>query len=170
MSDIKDLTRLDVIIPTSTYNRLVAITKKQNASLPNNVGRLLDEGIDQMYKSHPNLKTKPTALDWSKAIAETPEPVPMEAEIWALRARYEPDAEDIPSPADFSPQSVRQARESLGLTQVQAARRIGVTWITLSRWENGKTRPASPAHIRALNVLMNEAKAERKKNTGTVPF
>lgn len=86
MSDIKDLTRLDVIIPTSTYNRLVAITKKQNASLPNNVGRLLDEGIDQMYKSHPNLKTKPTALDWSKAIAETPEPVPMEAEIWAAGA------------------------------------------------------------------------------------
>ena len=113
--------------------------------------------------------TKQSILDENADLRETIQAMECELdtlgrEMWALRARYEPDADGILSLADFSPQSVRKGRESLGLTQEQAARRIGVTWITLSRWETGKTRPASPAHIRALNVLMNEAK------TGTAPF
>jgi len=90
--------------------------------------------------------TKQSILDENADLRETIQAMECELdtlgrEMWALRARYEPDADGIPSLADFSPQSVRKARESLGLTQVQAALRIGVAPLTLSRWETGKSRP-----------------------------
>jgi transcriptional regulator with XRE-family HTH domain len=36
---------------------------------------------------------------------------------------------------------VRQARESVGLTQVQLARKLGVSRTTVLRWENGRFSP-----------------------------
>lgn len=37
----------------------------------------------------------------------------------------------------FSAHQVRALRRSLGLTQTQFGKRMGVTWVTVSRWENG---------------------------------
>ena len=38
----------------------------------------------------------------------------------------------------------KRIRESLGLTQMQIAVRLGVTITTVSRWENGHTKITEP--------------------------
>jgi hypothetical protein len=43
--------------------------------------------------------------------------------------------------------------------RAQAAERLGVSWLTLSRWENGRTRPKSVNHVRALTAMLNDAQA-----------
>tara|TARA_R100000234_G_scaffold103358_1_gene72807 strand:- start:507 stop:704 length:198 start_codon:yes stop_codon:yes gene_type:complete len=40
-------------------------------------------------------------------------------------------------------QKIRLIREALGETQVQFAARLGVQWITVSRWERGLNKPSS---------------------------
>ena len=37
---------------------------------------------------------------------------------------------------------IRNLRAKLGLTQEQFAAKIGVTWSTVSRWENGRGKPS----------------------------
>jgi SNF2 family DNA or RNA helicase/DNA-binding XRE family transcriptional regulator len=43
---------------------------------------------------------------------------------------------------DYSSQ-IRQLRSSLGLTQQSLAQRLGVSFATINRWENGQTRPSA---------------------------
>lgn len=50
--------------------------------------------------------------------------------------------------------SIRQARRTAGLTQTQAANQIGVTRVTWSAWETGRTTP-SPTHLQALTATFN---------------
>ena len=50
---------------------------------------------------------------------------------------------------------IRRLRQAEGLTQEQFARLLGVTWTTISRWENGKSQP-SPLALSSLK------KRERK--------
>src|SRR4051795_4785311 len=40
---------------------------------------------------------------------------------------------------------VRQVREKLGLTQAALAERLGVSFVTVNRWENGKVEPSGLA-------------------------
>jgi len=42
----------------------------------------------------------------------------------------------------MSAKSIRRARERLGLSQEEFARRLGVSRVTVTRWENGKRRPS----------------------------
>ena len=42
-------------------------------------------------------------------------------------------------------QKIRLIREALGETQVQFAARLGVQWITVSRWERGLHKPSGLA-------------------------
>lgn len=51
------------------------------------------------------------------------------------------------------PQMVRDLREQLGLTQEQFAAKIGVTWSTVNRWENGRGNP-SPLALQNLKELV----------------
>ncbi|MDP6087274.1 MAG: helix-turn-helix domain-containing protein [Nitrospinota bacterium] len=74
-------------------------------------------------------------------------------------ALLEPDPDEHPRMEDIAPGAIREARNALNLTQAQAARRLGVSWLTLSRWENGRTKPTSPAHVRALVAMLNDAQA-----------
>lgn len=37
--------------------------------------------------------------------------------------------------------NIRKARENAGMTQAQFGRLIGVTWVTISRWERGVSKP-----------------------------
>lgn len=46
---------LKVSIPLETYKRVLEITALQNATLPNNVSRLLDVGVDATYERSPHL-------------------------------------------------------------------------------------------------------------------
>lgn len=41
---------------------------------------------------------------------------------------------------DF-PDIVKVAREKLGMSQEDLARALNVSFVTINRWENGKTRP-----------------------------
>ncbi len=47
---------------------------------------------------------------------------------------------------------VKSIRERLGLTQVQFAARIGVSFATVNRWENAKTKPAGLAWRQILDL------------------
>ena len=44
---------------------------------------------------------------------------------------------------------IKAARESRELTQDQLARKLGVTWVTISRWERG----INPPPVNRLRVL-----------------
>src|SRR5215211_3721060 len=47
-------------------------------------------------------------------------------------------------PPDYS-ERIRRLRATLGLTQAQLADRMGVSFASVNRWENGQTRPAALA-------------------------
>jgi transcriptional regulator with XRE-family HTH domain len=50
---------------------------------------------------------------------------------------------------------IRRLRAALGLTQEQFAAKIGVTFSTVNRWENGKDKPSPLATLR-IKGLQNE--------------
>ena len=54
-------------------------------------------------------------------------------------------------------EKVKQLRASLGLTQEQFAAKVGVTFSTVNRWENGKGKP-SPLAMRQIEELMERNK------------
>ena len=51
--------------------------------------------------------------------------------------------------------TVRRLRERTGLTQEQFAARLGVTFATINRWENGHSKP-SPLALRQIGNLALE--------------
>lgn len=61
---------------------------------------------------------------------------------------------------------IRTLRRQLGLTQGQLAERLGVTFVTVSRWENGQARPNRLA-LKALGNLA-EAVSEHSPSSTTV--
>lgn len=58
------------------------------------------------------------------------------------------------------PQMVKQLRGTLGLTQEQFAAKIGVTFSTVNRWENGKGKPSPLAMLR-IEELCKETKISK---------
>jgi len=48
---------------------------------------------------------------------------------------------------------VRELRNRLGLTQEKMAARLGVTFPTINRWENGRTKP-SPLALKQIEGLL----------------
>ncbi len=51
------------------------------------------------------------------------------------------------------PRLVRQLRERTGLTQEKFAAKLGVTFPTINRWENGRARP-SPLALKQIEDLL----------------
>jgi putative transcriptional regulator len=51
---------------------------------------------------------------------------------------------------------IKELRSTLGLTQEQFAAKVGVTFSTVNRWENGKGKP-SPLAMRQIEELMDQA-------------
>jgi len=49
---------------------------------------------------------------------------------------------------------IKKQRSDLGLRQEQFAAKIGVTYSTVNRWENNKTRP-SPLALQRIKELQN---------------
>jgi len=60
----------------------------------------------------------------------------------------------------MSPERIRSIRQQLGLTQEQFAYKVGVTFTTVNRWENGKSNPSRPAGMR-INDILREASRSR---------
>jgi DNA-binding transcriptional regulator YiaG len=53
----------------------------------------------------------------------------------------------------MTPDAIRELRESLGLTQTQFARRLGITrQATVSEWERGERRPR-PSVVLLMHTL-----------------
>jgi DNA-binding transcriptional regulator YiaG len=74
------------------------------------------------------------------------------------------------------PELLRSLRKTLGgVSQEQLAHRVGVTWSTVNRWENGRGNP-SPLARQKLDQLLEEAGlkgrraavARKAKNEGLV--
>jgi transcriptional regulator with XRE-family HTH domain len=53
------------------------------------------------------------------------------------------------------PQRIRQYRARLGLTQVELAARLGVSFVTVNRWENGQSKPSPLAWSQILRMDEN---------------
>lgn len=64
---------------------------------------------------------------------------------------------------------IRKLRATLGLTQEQFATKIGVTYSTVNRWENNKSKP-SPLAMQRIEELQKKIKTEQaikiKKSKG----
>jgi len=56
---------------------------------------------------------------------------------------------------------IRKLRANLGLTQEQFAAKVGVTWSTVNRWENGRGRP-SPLAMRQIEQLEEQTVVGRE--------
>jgi putative transcriptional regulator len=57
---------------------------------------------------------------------------------------------------------IRQIRERTGLTQEKFAAKLGVTFPTINRWENGRARP-SPLALKQIEGLLQDL-GERGKD------
>jgi len=58
-----------------------------------------------------------------------------------------------------------ELRPKHSLTQEQFAVKVGVTWSTVNRWENGRVRP-SPLAMRQINDLSNRQDGDRNTQAG----
>ena len=58
-------------------------------------------------------------------------------------------------PAGAIPRWIHRLRARTGLTQEKFAARLGVTCLTINRWENGRTKP-SPLALKQLHGLALE--------------
>ena len=59
-----------------------------------------------------------------------------------------------PIPSDYS-QRIREAREIAGLTQAQLARLIGVSYASVNRWENSRSRPNNLAWQQIIDLELS---------------
>jgi adenylate cyclase len=75
--------------------------------------------------------------------------------------------ESVPIPADY-PNRVRAIRDALQATQTQLAKRIGVSFATVNRWENGQSRPTRLAWQQILD-LENQGGAGATARTAPSP-
>ena len=53
------------------------------------------------------------------------------------------------------PRLVRELRKRTALTQEKFAARLGVTFPTINRWENGHARP-SPLALKQIEILLHD--------------
>ncbi|MBD1849168.1 helix-turn-helix transcriptional regulator [Leptolyngbya sp. FACHB-711] len=57
------------------------------------------------------------------------------------------------------PGLIRQTRQCLGLTQTQFAAKLGVSFLSVNRWENGHHQPL-PIVLKQIEALLHEMGAE----------
>ena len=64
----------------------------------------------------------------------------------------------------MKPDQIRQIRKALSLTQQQFAELLGVSFVTLNRWENGHSSPTGAVMevYRALDVALHAGKNVRQ--------
>ncbi len=62
-----------------------------------------------------------------------------------------------------TPSFIKKLRKSLGLTQEEMAKRLGVSFTSVNRWENGQTQPTQLAK-RQIESLYLSHQDEKKNN------
>ncbi len=60
---------------------------------------------------------------------------------------------------------IKALRKGLGRTQEEFAHDVGVTFATVNRWENGKSKPSRLA-LKVLEALKQKTEAAAKKPAG----
>ena len=63
---------------------------------------------------------------------------------------------------------IREARKSLGLTQEEFAERLGVTFASVNRWENGRAIPQR-SRVMAIQELLVQYSNRRDRQAGDLP-
>ena len=65
----------------------------------------------------------------------------------------------------FEPDKLRLARLMFNPphSQERCAQQIGVSWITVNRWENKRSMPTSGPTLKAIELYIQKAMRERKK-------
>lgn len=53
----------------------------------------------------------------------------------------------------MTPEQIKQARQSMGLTQAEMAEKMGVGIDAVKQWESGRRKPRGPA-IKIIKMLM----------------
>ncbi|MGL4754170.1 MAG: helix-turn-helix domain-containing protein [Aeromonadaceae bacterium] len=53
----------------------------------------------------------------------------------------------------MTPEKIKQARQSMGLTQAEMAEKMGVCVDAVKQWESGRRKPRGPA-IKMIEMLM----------------
>ena len=63
----------------------------------------------------------------------------------------------------MKPEDIRKLRKRLGLTQTQFAKRVGVSFATVNRWEKGKNEPLPDrmAELKRMNLVGRMSKTSR---------
>ena len=61
-----------------------------------------------------------------------------------------------------TPEMIAKLRAQLGLTQEQFAGKVGVTWSTVNRWENGRGKPSPLALGHLLRIARDAADIDKK--------
>ncbi|MDR2030997.1 MAG: DUF3883 domain-containing protein, partial [Azoarcus sp.] len=64
----------------------------------------------------------------------------------------------------MNPDQIRQLRKELELTQQQFAERLGVSFVTLNRWENGQSRPSAMGQTK-----LKDLRAEHERRFASTP-
>jgi DNA-binding transcriptional regulator YiaG len=62
----------------------------------------------------------------------------------------------------ITPELIREIREALSISQEGFARRVGVAYNTVNRWEKGKSLPKSTPIIEKILELAREAGIDSK--------
>jgi DNA-binding transcriptional regulator YiaG len=78
------------------------------------------------------------------------------------------DATTSSLPSDYSAR-IKQFRARLGLTQVELAARLGVSFATVNRWENGQTKPSPLSWQQLLRMDEGDASVAPIKQTAVEP-
>ena len=65
------------------------------------------------------------------------------------------------------PTLLRTLRKELNVSQEQLAQRLGVTWSTVNRWENGKGQPSPLAKEKLRKVLVEAGMKHRAAELDT---
>jgi transcriptional regulator with XRE-family HTH domain len=64
------------------------------------------------------------------------------------------------------PERVKEIRRQLALSQEDLARELGVSFATVNRWENGKSRPSRLARTQLDNFCARMTRQGKLKLTG----
>ena len=75
--------------------------------------------------------------------------------IWTIFLPYRLSKENPLNVQTDIPRLIRELRERTGLTQEKFAARLGVTFPTISRWENRRAKP-SPLALKQVENLLRD--------------
>lgn len=66
---------------------------------------------------------------------------------------------------DCRPEQIKEIRKRLNLSQEEFAKKLGVSFTSVNRWENGQTKPSKLARRQILNLFEQLNEYEKLVNS-----